>query len=117
MANWDEFVSGTRKTFNKAAIKVNEVADCAADSIKIETLKIKLSERYEELGRIVYEGMSAGKADKEKISEKVDQIEAINAEIEALKEKKKKKAAEAKKAEQSVAEAEDKAADAEEKKD
>ena len=111
MANWCDIVSGTKKTFNKAALKVNEVADCAADSIKIEALKIKLSERYEELGRIVYQGMSEGKADKEKISEKVDQIDALNKDIEALKEKKKKRA------DQNVAEAEDKAAEAEENKD
>lgn len=107
MANWCDIVSGTKKTFNKAALKVNEVADCAADSIKIEALKIKLSEKYEELGRIVYQGMSEGKADKEKIGEKVDQIEALNADIEALKEKKRKKSAAT----------EEKTEEAEEKKD
>ena len=42
MAKWEEIVSGTKKTLGKAAMKVNEMADCAADSIKLESLKIKL---------------------------------------------------------------------------
>lgn len=91
MANWNEFVSGAKKTFNKAAVQVNKAADCAADSIKIEGLKIKLSERYEELGKIVYEEMKAEKADAEKVSEKAAEIDALLAEIEALKEKKAKR--------------------------
>ena len=91
MANWNEFVSGAKKTFNKAAVKAGEVADCAADSIKIETLKIKLSERYEELGKIVYEEMKAEKADAEKVSEKAAEIDALLEQIEELKQKKSKK--------------------------
>lgn len=89
MAKWEEIVSGTKKTLGKAAIKVNEMADCAADSIKLESLKIKLCERYEELGRIVYSGMKDRKADKEKINAKIDEIEALIADIDAIKEKKK----------------------------
>jgi SMC interacting uncharacterized protein involved in chromosome segregation len=91
MIKWNEFVSGAKKVLNKAVIKVSEVADCAADSIKTETLKIKLCERYEELGRIVYSGIKDEKADKEKIGNKIDEIEAIASKISAIKEKKRKK--------------------------
>ena len=45
MVNWNEVMSGAKKTFAKAAVKVSEVADCAADSIKLEGLKIKLAEK------------------------------------------------------------------------
>ena len=47
MVNWNEFMSGAKKTFNKAAVKVGEVADCATESIKLEGLKIKLAEKYD----------------------------------------------------------------------
>lgn len=91
MANWEEFVSGAKKTFNKAAVKVGEVADCAAESIKIESLKIKLSEKYEELGRIVYEEVRSEKTDAARVGEKAAEIDELIAEIEALKAKKKSK--------------------------
>lgn len=91
MANWSEFVSGAKKTFNKAAVKVGEVADCAAESIKIEGLKIKLSERYEELGRIVYEEVKSEKTNAARVGEKAAEIDELLAQIEAIKEKKKNK--------------------------
>jgi len=91
MANWDEFVSGAKKTFNKAAVKVGEVADCAAESIKIESLKIKLSERYEELGRIVYEEVKSEKTNAARVGEKAAEIDELIAQIEELKAKKKNK--------------------------
>jgi hypothetical protein len=91
MASWDSFVSGAKKTFNKAAVKAGEVADCAAESIKIESLKIKLCEKYEELGRVVYEEMKAEKSDAGKVSEKTAEIDALIAQIEELKAKKKNK--------------------------
>lgn len=87
MTSWEEFVSGAKKTFNKAANKVNQMADNAADSIKIESLKIKLAEKYEELGKVVYAEMKAEKADPSKVSEKVAEIDALTAEIKALKNK------------------------------
>ena len=89
MANWNEFVAGAKKTFNKAAVKVGEVADSAAESIKIEGLKIKLAEKYEELGRIVYEEVRSSKTHAERVGEKAAEIDALIAQIEALKEKKK----------------------------
>lgn len=91
MAKWESFISGAKKTFNKAAVKAGEVADCAADSIKIESLKIKLCERYEELGRIVYDEMKADKADAAKVSEKAAEIDELLAKIEEVKAKKAKK--------------------------
>lgn len=97
MASWEEFVSGAKKTFNKAANKVNEMADNAADSIKIESLKIKLAEKYEELGRVVYAEMKAEKADPSNVSDKVAEVDDLIAKIKTLKSKNesKKEAAEA----------------------
>ena len=88
MANWNEFLTGAKKTFNKAAVKVGEVADCAADSIKLEGLKIKLAEKYEELGRIVYEEVKSSKTNAARVGEKAAEIDAIIAQIEELKVKK-----------------------------
>ncbi len=91
MANWNEIVSSAKKTFNKAAVKVNDFAYCAAESIKIEALKIKLSEKYEALGKVVYEEMKADKANADKVGEVAAEVDDIIAKIEALKESKKKR--------------------------
>ncbi len=91
MANWNEIVSSAKKTFNKAAVKVNDFADCAAESIKIEALKIKLSEKYEALGKVVYDEMKADKANADKVGEAAAEVDEIIAKIEALKESKKKR--------------------------
>ena len=87
MANWDEFVSCAKKTFNKAALKVNDAADCAADTVKIEAVRIQLCERYEQLGRMLYADMKAGTADKEKINEKIAEIDAFIEKMAMLKER------------------------------
>ena len=91
MANcsWNEFLAGAKKAFNKAAVKVGDIADTAADSIKIETLKLKLCEKYEQLGKIVYEEMTspAAVANAEKAADKAAEIDALHAQINALKEK------------------------------
>ncbi len=101
MSSWDEFISSAKKAFNKAAVKVNDLADTAADSIKIESLKLKLSQKYEELGKIVYNEMksSTDDASAEKAADKAAEIDAINSEIEALKAKKEKKRSASEKAE------------------
>ena len=88
MVNWNEFMSGAKKTFTKAAVKVGEVADCAADSIKLEGLKIKLAEKYEELGRIDYEEVKSSKTNAARVGEKAAEIDALLAQIEELKAKK-----------------------------
>lgn len=89
MSTWDEFLSSAKKAFNKAAVKVNDFADTAADSIKIESLKLKLCEKYEQLGKIVYNEMKsdAEVASAEKAAEKATEIDAIHAEIAVLKER------------------------------
>ena len=87
MATWNEFLSSAKKAFNKAAVKVNDIADTASDSIKIETLKIKLCEKYEQLGRIVYDEMKseADEANAQPAADKAAEIDALNAQIAALK--------------------------------
>lgn len=91
MANcsWNEFLAGAKKAFNKAAVKVGDLADTAADSIKIETLKLKLCEKYEQLGKIVYEEMTSAKSDPnaDKVADKAADIDALHAQINALKER------------------------------
>ncbi len=91
MANcsWNEFLAGAKKAFNKAAVKVGDFADTAADSIKIETLKLKLCEKYEQLGKIVYEEMtsSASNPNADKAADKAAEIDALHAQINALKER------------------------------
>ena len=71
------------------AAKLGDFADTAADSIKIETLKLKLCEKYEQLGKIVYEEMTspAAVANAEKAADKATEIDALHAQINARKER------------------------------
>ncbi len=96
MANWNEFLSSAKKAFNKAAVKVNGFADNAADTLKIESLKLKLSEKYEQLGKLVYNEMKAeaGNPNAEKVAEKAAEIDALHEEIKALKARKDKRKSE-----------------------
>lgn len=96
MANWNEFLSSAKKAFNKAAVKVNGFADDAADTLKIESIKLKLSEKYEQLGKLVYSEMKteAGNPNAEKVAEKAAEIDALNEEIKALKARKDKRKSE-----------------------
>lgn len=96
MANWNEFLSSAKKAFNKAAVKVNGFADSAADTIKIESIKLKLSEKYEQLGRLVYNEMKAeaGNPNAEKVAEKAAEIDALHDQINSLKARKNKRKSE-----------------------
>lgn len=94
MTSWESFCADVKKAFTKASVKVGEFADGAADSIKAETFKLKLCERYEELGKIVYSELKSGNgspATAEKAAEKINEIDSIMEMIEALKGKNTKK--------------------------
>ncbi len=109
MSNWDEFLSSAKKAFSKAAVKVNDFADTAADSIKIESLKLKLCEKYEQLGKIVYEEMNAEveNPNAQKAAEKAAEIDALHAQIASLKERINKRKSEQASAEETEEKAEE----------
>lgn len=102
----DSFFASVKKATKKAANKTMELADAASLNIKLQGLNVKLSERFEELGRLSYkklEGIGEVTADEctdapaddtvdkiastvEEINKLYEQISCLKAEIKAQKE-------------------------------
>lgn len=59
MATFNEFCAsvkkGLQKGFKKFSVGVEKAADTASLHIKLNTVKVKLAEHYEELGKLTYE--------------------------------------------------------------
>ena len=59
MATFNDFCasvkSGLQKGFKKFSVGVEKAADTASLHIKLNTVKVKLAEHYEELGKLTYE--------------------------------------------------------------
>lgn len=59
MATFNEFCekvkSGLKKGFKKVSVEVEKAADTASLHIKLNTLKTKIAEHYEELGQLTFE--------------------------------------------------------------
>ena len=54
-AKLDSFIGSVKKATKKAANKTMELADAASLNIKLQGLNVKLSEKFEELGRLSYQ--------------------------------------------------------------
>lgn len=104
MANkseWNEklgsFIGSVKKATKKAANKTMELADAASLNIKLQGLNVKLSEKFEELGRLSYrklegigeitDGEAPAPTDDvvDKIAEAVEAINKLYEEISCLK--------------------------------
>ena len=94
----DSFFASVKKATKKAANKTMELADAASLNIKLQGLNVKLSERFEELGRLSYkklEGIGEVTTDEctdapaddtvDKIASTVEQINKLYEEISCLK--------------------------------
>ena len=69
--------------------KVSSDAENAEETLKCKELKIKLKEKYGELGRIVYEEVKSSKTTAENVGKKISEIDALLVEIVEFKEKNK----------------------------
>lgn len=54
MSSWEEFKADASKIASKVATKTGELADAAAIQVRRQTIKLRLSEQYERLGRLTY---------------------------------------------------------------
>ena len=94
----DGFIRSVKKATKKAANKTMELADVASLNIKLQALNVKLSEKFEELGRLSYkklegigeitdaEGTETAADDVvDKIASTVDEINKLYEEISCLK--------------------------------
>lgn len=94
----ESFIKSAKKATQKAANKTMELADIASLNVKLQGLKVKLSEKFEELGKLSYQKLSGigevstdeateTEADTtvDKIAELVEQIDKLYEEISCLK--------------------------------
>ena len=99
---FQNFINSAKKAGKKAAAKTAELADTASLNIKLQGLNVKLSEKFEELGRLSYNKLSGiGEVSEEptdctaeservddtvdKIADLVDQINKLYEQISCLK--------------------------------
>jgi flagellar hook-associated protein FlgK len=105
----DSFLASVKKATKKAANKTMELADAASLNLKLQGLNVKLSEKFEQLGRLSYkklEGIGEISTDEcgdapaddtvdkiastvEEINKLYEQISCLKAEIKAQKESRK----------------------------
>lgn len=98
----NNFIKSAKKATKKAANTTMELADIASLNLKLQGQSVKLSEKYEELGKLSYDKLAneADNAEKiasvvEEIGKMIEAIENTKAEIRAKKaERKAKKVAE-----------------------
>ena len=83
MSGWNEFKADASKVASKVATKTGEMADAATARIKLQSLKLKLCEEYEKLGRLTYK--SAKSDEVTDTAEQIAKIDALRDEIQKLK--------------------------------
>ena len=81
MSGWEEFKSDAGKLLSKAAVKAGEITDAAAARIKLQSLRLKLCEEYEKLGRLVYRANRESLDLSDKINEVTVAVDKLRAEI------------------------------------
>lgn len=87
MAKWNEIKSNVGRAADKTIKKAGELADSAALRIKLKTLNVKLSEKFETLGRLTYKQLKTERSQAEAISTAIEDIDALREEIKTLKQK------------------------------
>lgn len=85
-AKLDSFAKEIKKTGKKVAIKTAKLADVASARIKLQSCSVKLSAEYENLGKLSYNKLVRDHDNAEKISEAIEKIDALRAEVAELKE-------------------------------
>ena len=54
MSTFRRICDVTKRTAIKIATKAEEIADSAVETVKIKNLEMKIEEKYEDLGRLIY---------------------------------------------------------------
>lgn len=87
MANWNEIKTNVGHAANKTIKVAGELADIAKLNIKLKTMTVKLSGKFEKLGRLTYKQLKTETSYAEEIAVVIADIDQLRADIKALKEK------------------------------
>ncbi len=107
MSRWDEIKKGLGTLADKTANKTRELTDTASLKIKIASKEADRDAEYKILGKLTYAKLKQHKGSEavtERISETIERLDKIHAELAALK-KEEKERREAKEAEKAAREA------------
>lgn len=87
MAKWNDIKHGVGKAADKTIKKANDLADAAAHRIKLKAMNVKLSEKYEALGRLTYKQLKSERSQAEAISKVIEDIDKLREKIKAQKQR------------------------------
>lgn len=88
--NFDNIVSGAKDLFDKASAKAGEAIDYSKVQIDRSQLRVKLKEKYAELGKAYYAEKMSGATKPDAIGTLVDEITELKAKLEETEPKKNK---------------------------
>lgn len=82
---FDAFMKNAKKATKKAANKTMEFADIASLNIKLQGLNVKLSEKFEHLGKLSYKKLSGvGEISEDSVSVEDATVDEIAETVEAI---------------------------------
>lgn len=87
MANWNDIKTNVSHAASKTIRVAGELADIAKLNIKVKTLTVKLSGKFEKLGRLTYKQLKTETSYAEEIAVIIADIDQLRADIKELKEK------------------------------
>lgn len=84
MYDFDNLISDAKKAFDAVSSKTNEVIDISRCQIEKSQIKVKIKEKYQELGRVCYDAAEYGEEDTTALQLLVADIKALKAELRAI---------------------------------
>ena len=85
MSRFNRFCAKARRAAERVADKAEELVDSAARSVKIKSLEMRIDEKYEDLGRVVYRDLHTDEVLEEEKLALIAAIDALYDELALLK--------------------------------
>ena len=87
MTKWNDIKSGVGRAADKTVKKASDLADAAALRIKLKATNVKLSEKYETLGRLTYKQLKSERSQAEAISKVIADIDELRDKAKSIKQR------------------------------
>ena len=84
MSEWNDLYNKVKNVADKAVKKTEEFADIAAKHVRLHRIDSKLSDRYENLGKLTYKQLKTGESQAERIAAYIESIDKLRADRKAL---------------------------------
>ena len=84
MSELNDLCKKVKNVADRAVKKTEEIADSAAKHIKLHRIDSKLSDRYENLGKLTYKQLKTGESQAERIAAYIESIDKLRADRKSL---------------------------------